>query len=254
MYVENSTTMNNGSLIINQTVQGQFGTIPKRVPVDNLQWMESNQMGQTMLTPDEQARFYAEKDFNFYLVLTLLTLGFVCGILCLYICFCLWAMRGELDLPLPGGGTRKTNTLRFVNPLKNNSVLNYIRQKIYGLYGQTYPTTTNSMNPPEGTQHQACRSKAEQKIPTISHEQPTVDIKNVTAAEASFSNQQDFNELAVNQRRSSLGHKTSKMFESKALDLQDSFKQSKQFKYDHQMDDEPEQVVFDVFDLKREHY
>jgi hypothetical protein len=93
MYVENSTTMNNGSLIINQTVQGQFGTIPKRVPVDNLQWMESNQMGQTLLTPDEQARFYAKKDFNFYLVLTLLTLGFVCGILCLYICFCLWAMR-----------------------------------------------------------------------------------------------------------------------------------------------------------------
>ena len=128
------------------------------------------------------------------------------------------------------------------------------RQKIYGLYGQTYPTTTNSMNPPEETQHQACRSKADQKIPTISHEQPTVDIKNVTAAEASFSNQQDFNELAVNQRRSSLGHKTSKMFESKALDLQDSFKQFKQFKYDHQMDDEPEQVVFDVFDLKHEQY
>jgi len=254
MYVENKTIMNNGSLIINQTILGQFGSIPKRVPVDNLQWLESNTMGQTLLTPDELSRSYNEQDFSFYLVLTLLTLGFVCGILCLYICFCCWAMRGELDLPLPGGGTQKTNVLRFVNPLKNNSLLNYIRQKVYGLYGQTYPTTTNSMNTPEGQQQQSCRAKEGQKIPTISHEQPTADIKNLTAEESSTSIQNDFSELAVNQRRPSLGHRTSQMFESKALHLQDSFKQFTQFKYDHQMDDEPEQVVFDIDDLKREKF
>ena len=98
MYVDEklhpTASMENSSLdAINQTLLGQFGTIPKRVPIDNIQWMQSSTLGRPYLTPDELAKIYGEKDFSFYLVLTLLTLGFVCGILCLYICFCVWAMK-----------------------------------------------------------------------------------------------------------------------------------------------------------------
>ena len=92
MFIEEQN-MEKNNLVINQTLGGQFGTIPKRVPVDNMQWLESNTLGKTLITPDELAKMYGERDFNFYLILTLMTLGFVCGILCLYICFCIWAMK-----------------------------------------------------------------------------------------------------------------------------------------------------------------
>jgi hypothetical protein len=256
MYIETDSTMENNILVMNQTLGSQFGierSIPKRVPVDSIQWMESSTLGKTLLTPDELARLYGEQDFSFYLVLTLLTLGFVCGILCLYICFCAWAMKGNMDLPLPGGGVQKTSVLKFVNPLKNTSILSYIR-KFYGQSGdQSAPTcTTNS----EGRQQEpVCRAK-EARIPAISHDQPGAETTNNLSPGTSTAsyNQQDFNELAANQRRPSLGHNSSNLFESKAQDLQNSFKQFKQFRYDHQMDDEPEQVVFDAFDLKPEHY
>ena len=92
MFIEEQI-MEKNNLVINQTHGGQFGTIPKRVPVDDIQWLETNTLGKTLITPDELAKIYGERDFNFYLILTLLTLGFVCGILCLYICFCMWAMK-----------------------------------------------------------------------------------------------------------------------------------------------------------------
>jgi len=274
MFIEEQI-MEKNNLVINQTHGGQFGTIPKRVPVDDIQWLETNTLGKTLITPDELAKIYGERDFNFYLILTLLTLGFVCGILCLYICFCMWAMKGNMDLPLPGGGMQKTNTLKFVNPLKNSSILSYIRCKFnvapppgqgQQAHHPSVGNASNSLNqserrPEAGGDTTTCRAKAAAKIPAISHNQPPVEPLESANFNPTPTNpvghniqlQQDFSDIAANHTGYTTTS-TGKLFESKAKGLHDSFKQFKQFRYDHQMDDEPEQVVFDAFDLQTGHY
>eukprot|EP00088_Acartia_fossae_P020681 TRINITY_DN2222_c0_g1_i1.p1 TRINITY_DN2222_c0_g1~~TRINITY_DN2222_c0_g1_i1.p1 ORF type:complete len:269 (-),score=61.26 TRINITY_DN2222_c0_g1_i1:350-1156(-) len=267
MYVDEkhhpTASMENISLAaINQTLLGQFGAIPKRVPIDNIQWMQSSTLGRPYLTPDELAKIYGEKDYSFYLVLTLLTLGFVCGILCLYICFCAWAMKGNMDLPLPGGGFRKTSVLKFVNPFKELSIANMLRYRINNNnppQHQSHNNNSNTMNPDriggpavgdggvghiqqQIQQHLSNHQQftpEEPRIPTISHNQQ----HQFPQSTASCDREGD--------RGGSNGN-SSKLFESKALGLHDSFKQFRQFRYDHQMDDEPEQVIFDVYDIKHD--
>ena len=100
-----------------------------------------------------------------------------------------------------------------------------------------------------------CRAKAAARIPAISHNNPQQPLESTTPNHLGPNNQkqlQDFSELAAN--HSGYATSTGKLFESKAKGLHDSFKQFRQFRYDHQMDDEPEQVVFDAFDLQGGHY
>lgn len=213
MYLANSSLLP-GSM--NNLTDGSYNLsllshVPKRIPADRAEWFKT--FGNSYDFPEhsrDMTQVYSDADFYFYVVVSILTLVFIVGLIILYSFCCIWAMRGNLDLPQPGGGMPPPSNVRITlkNPF-SSFLMRFNRYDIDKDANPNYPDhrpTHNTLNKSEGI-----------GIATISNSQPEP--------------------------------RRSKPFESKAVDLCDGFKQFKQFKYDIQ-DDEPEDIVFDVFDHK----
>lgn len=192
--------------------------IPKRIPMDSGEWFKTfgTQPGYARNSETIQS-YYADGDYMFYLVTSLIILVLVCVILGLYGACCVWVLKGNLDLPTPGGGGQKKYKVWIKNPF--TPIRLWFSR--YNIQSDDNPTSTdnkptdNSVNLP-----------GQGKITTISHSPSPSDAGSDEPTPRSSS-----------------------VFESKTSGLCDSFRQFQQFQYDLQ-DDEQEEIVFDVFDLK----
>jgi len=196
----------------NGTVNQSMGNIPKRIPHDSAQWFKELEEQVSVIAPHDMDRLLDENEFYFYLVISVLTLAFMIAILVIYCFCCVWALKGNLDLPRPGDDG-------------SNQVQVYIRNP--------FPSFLMFFSGKEnGNKNASSQPKASTS--------PPVDSR---------TGGNDFQHVG-----SSASHTVvvgrSKSFENKAKDLCDSYKQFQQFRYDIH-DDEPEDVVFDLYDLQK---
>lgn len=207
--LENSTMglIKNFTAELNET--SNIGSIPKRITMDNAEWArniaklynKNHQMDYHGITPD----------FNFYFVVSVLTLALVGVLLLIYSYFCVWVLKGNLDLPLPGGPEPKKYKVWWKNPCQG--CLDHTRSRLKNLIsggrsGDTEMTDVSSETGPGLTTITS--------IAKTSTEEP--------------------------KKRKSIFEKTPSIC--------DGFKQFTQFQYDLH-DEEPEEVVFDIYDLEK---
>lgn len=192
-----------------------LGSIPKRIPYDSSEWFKTFGRQLDHLGRHNVNEYYND-DMYFYLIASVITLVFMVALLIVYCFCCVWVMKGNLDLPQPGVDQQKKTKFCVRNPLPSF-------MKLFSRYDIDKNTNgRNATDPtnPQATSHKQLQPSEPETITTISNN--------------------------AEQRRSSY----SKMFENKASNLCDSYKQFQQFRYDLH-DDEPEDVVFDLYDLQK---
>jgi len=157
--------------------------------------------------------------FNYFLC-SLITLMVVVLIVVLYSYFFVWVLKGNLDLPNPGGGypKRPTPMAYLVNPLPGI-------KKAFNR-GTGIEIENSTIQPPDSSVESAQESLRHR------NQQANPDQLNNIPEEGD-----------AGQSR------LSTIFETKKSGVCEGFKQFKQFKYE-QHDDEPEEVVFDAYDIQ----
>jgi len=201
-------------IMANNTVNQSSGNIPKRIPHDSAQWFKELEEQANVLAPNDMERYFDENEFYFYLIISVLTLTFMVGTILLYCFCCVWALKGNLDLPRPGEDPTSKVQVYIKNPFP--SILMYFRHEV-----EKPPD-----NKPNG--HAGCHRSSNH-----------TSLQKITSSRITT-----ISSKAAGDRRHS------KSFENRAKDLCDSYKQFQQFKYDIH-DDEPEDVVFDLYDLQK---
>lgn len=180
--------------------------MPKRIKIDNAEWIES--IGKSYDKNMAMGYPGIQHDFNFYFVTCVLTLTLVAVLILIYSYFCVWVLKGNLDLPIPGGPEPSKYKIWWTNPCKRP--FNRISVKIKNLLGVNVPPETELEN--------------------------VADAPGITTITSTVKKSSE-----ETTRRRSLFEKTPSMV--------DGFKQFSQFRYDLH-EEEPEEVVFDVYDLQ----
>jgi len=201
--------------------------IPKRT-YDGEEWYETVK-NQDYLTP-EVIEQWAEADFYFYLVVSILTIAFMVGIILLYCFCCVWVMKGNLDLPKNGVIPSTTDYfLKYPIPHFMRKLLRYNIEN-----SAIESNNSNARSQESSASNRATTSQPDVAMPSSS----TSGISTISRRRSS------------DQPSNSQSGQTSNILEAKTKNLCNSFKQFQQFRYDIQ-DDEPEDVVFDLYDLQK---
>lgn len=88
--------------------------IPKRIPLDSAEWFKT--FGRQFMDSEEFRMHYAHGDPYFYTLFVMCIVLILLGFLVIYsFCF-VWVMKGNLDLPGPGGEPPKKYRVWFYNP------------------------------------------------------------------------------------------------------------------------------------------
>jgi len=106
---------------VTNITHGMMHHIPKRVSTDSSEWYSPAEV-----VEQKPLGFFHDDSVFFYLVTILICLLIFAGILALYFIFFNWVLKGNLDLPLPGGGMPKKAPAQFIliNPFpKLTSIL-----------------------------------------------------------------------------------------------------------------------------------
>jgi len=173
--------------------------------------------------------------YNYFLV-SLITLLVVVAVLVLYSYFFMWVLKGNLDLPNPGGGypKRPSPMTYFINPLP----------AMKRAFNRGYPTNEK---PVENSTIQTTDVSVESA--QESRRRRSLSLQNLPSEDADTSVHFSRSNSAEN---SSTANRLSTIFESKSVDVCKGLKQFKQFGYGRQADegDDVEEVVFDAYNLQ----
>lgn len=246
MWVEIQDKLNTSMLNISDSANDkvkEMAQIPKRVPIDSVEWQRI--LDKFNLSGNDALKYASEThqgaDFTFYFVTSILTLIVLGFIILVYTMCCIWVLKGNLDLPLPGGGTQPKIEVKLRNPVKvlRTTLSRYSKEKKESPEShqqppprRQQPNTSNTFNPIESGgagEASGAAGPTPNNITTISHSQ--AGPSSVVTDNASKKSR-------------------TMLFDKRNLGICDSFRQFQQFQYDLQ-DEDQEEVVFDVYDLQK---
>jgi len=210
----------------NFNVTSVNGATPKGVPI-NAEWLNQ-------FVEHNNPSLTAESQLSLYLFVSVMIVIFIIASIAFYCFCCVWILKGNLDLPNlhAGGETPKKMKICLQNPFPT-------------LFPPRYPIDNSSrIEPAMGAVHDCLSSTTDRHLNTarvvavaaINNAAEPVDLPTIPVMSC------DPPDTSIR----------SILFDSRrCAGVSTSLKQFQQFKYETQ-DNEPEEVVFDVFDLRND--
>lgn len=164
MYVDLNQTL----AAVSNASSGNTMTIPKRIPIDSAEWFKT--FGRQFMDSEEFRLHYTHGDPYFYTLFVMCIVLILLGFLVIYsFCF-VWVMKGNLDLPGPGGEPPKRYRVWFYNPFpalfgkasgRPRYSLDFPNEPVDRPVSKPATTTTKSAKNPSAAE----RGEADQEAP-----------------------------------------------------------------------------------------